>query len=149
MISETIQNDAELSAYYSTYQEARRRLNERVKVRGFWPVQKRTEKGKTKGKGKSKAKGMFSGPGALARRIANSFCRICLQKGHWKNECPQQSNQSAGTPSNTASTSAPTSFVVVEEVPTELARMAIAEEQDPWHTNDWGNRGKKINKRGK
>ena len=34
-ISETIQSDAELSAFYSTYQDARRRLSERVKVRGF------------------------------------------------------------------------------------------------------------------
>ena len=144
-ISETIQNDAELSAYYSTYQEARRRLNERVKVRGFWPVHKRTDKGKSKGKGKFKAKGMFSGSGTLARRIANSFCRICLQKGHWKNECPQRSCQSASNASNAASSSAPTSFVVVEEVPSEIAHMAIAEEQDPRDINNRGNRGKRVN----
>ena len=37
-ISETIESDSELSAFCSTYQDARRRLSERVKVRGFWPV---------------------------------------------------------------------------------------------------------------
>eukprot|EP00435_Cladocopium_sp_Y103_P013861 s2131_g3.t1 len=130
-ISDTIQNDPDLSAYYSTYQEARRRLNERVKVRGFWPVQKRFDKGKGKGKGKFKTKGAFGGgSGALARRIANSFCRICLQKGHWKNECPQRSNPSSGANSTGSTTTAPTSFVVVEEIPPEIAHMAIAEEQD-------------------
>ena len=40
-ISETIQSDSEIAAFYSSYQDARRRLNERVKVRGFWPVSKR------------------------------------------------------------------------------------------------------------
>eukprot|EP00435_Cladocopium_sp_Y103_P014544 s4904_g3.t1 len=37
-IAETVQSDSELAAFYSSYQEARRRLSERVKVRGFWPV---------------------------------------------------------------------------------------------------------------
>ena len=148
-ISETIQNDSELSAYYSTYQEARRRLNERVKVRGFWPV-RRFEKGKNKNKGKSKGKGLFSGPGALARRIANSFCRICLQKGHWKNECPQRSSQPSGSQSSAAATSAPTSFVVVEDtVPTEIAHMAIAEDQDFQRPKKWGNQVNGISNWGK
>jgi len=31
-IADTIQSDSELSAFYSTYQDARRRLSERVKV---------------------------------------------------------------------------------------------------------------------
>ena len=111
-IADTIQSDSELSAFYSTYQDARRRLSERVKVRGFWPVSKRFDKGfGKKGKGKSKGKNPFSGAGGLARRIANSFCRICMQKGHWKNECPQKNLQSTSGQSNsTASSSIPTSF---------------------------------------
>ena len=148
-ISETNQNDSELSPFYSTYQDARRRLNERVKVRGFWPVQRRGETGKSKGKVKGKGKGTFSGPGALARRIANSFCSICLQKGHWKNECPQRANQSAGAQSNSASSLAPTSFVVVEDVPTEIAHMALAEEQDTRSRKQGYNWGYGDNKRGK
>lgn len=90
-ISETIESDSELSAFCSTYQDARRRLSERVKVRGFWPVNRRFDKGSgKKGPGKGKGKSQFAGPGSLAKRIANSFCRICMQKGHWKNECPQK-----------------------------------------------------------
>ena len=36
-MADTIQNDSDLTAFYSTYQDARRRLSERVRVRGFWP----------------------------------------------------------------------------------------------------------------
>eukprot|EP00435_Cladocopium_sp_Y103_P038646 s303_g10.t1 len=39
-IMDVVQNDAEVSAFFSSYQDARRRLTERVKFRGFWPVRK-------------------------------------------------------------------------------------------------------------
>eukprot|EP00435_Cladocopium_sp_Y103_P042514 s2392_g11.t1 len=130
-IADTIQADSELCAYYSAYQDARRRLSERVKVRGFWPVSRRFDKGGKKGKGKGKGRNPFSGSGSLARRIANSFCRICMQKGHWKNECPQRNQSNAGNVSSSASTTtAPTSFVVVEEIPEEMAHLAMTESQD-------------------
>ena len=131
-IADTIQSDSELAAFYSTYQDARRRLSERVKVRGFWPVSKRFDKGfGKKGKGKSKGKNPFSGSGGLARRIANSFCRICMQKGHWKNECPQKNLQNTSGQSNsTASNSIPTSFVIAEETPIEFAHLAVDDAQD-------------------
>ena len=117
-MADTIQNDADLAAFYSTYQDARRRLSERVRVRGFWPVRK-GEKGKTKGhKGKSKGKGR---PGSLAQRIANSYCRICFQKGHWKDECPmKKSGSSSSNP-----TSAPTSFAIVHEIPQEIQHLPV------------------------
>ena len=128
-ISETIQSDSELAAFYANYQEARRRLSERVKVRGFWPINRRSDKGfGKKGKGKGKGKTPFSGPGSLARRIANSFCRICMQKGHWKNECPQRAGGNSSS-SNTA-TVAPTSVVIAEEVPEEIAHFTIVDDQD-------------------
>ena len=132
-ISETIQSDSELAAYYSNYQEARRRLSERVKVRGFWPINRRSDKGfGKKGKGKGKGKSPFSGPGSLARRIANSFCRICMQKGHWKNECPQRAGgNSSSSNSNPAANVAPTSVVIAEEVPEEIAHFTIVDDQDP------------------
>lgn len=94
-ISETIQNDSEMCAFYSSYQEARKRLSEKVRFRGFWAV-KRGDKGFGK-KGKSKGKGK----GSLASRIANSYCRICMRKGHWKNECP--SRKMSGNASSAAS----------------------------------------------
>eukprot|EP00435_Cladocopium_sp_Y103_P067890 s2532_g30.t1 len=130
-ISETIQSDAELSAFYSTYQDARRRLTERVKVRGFWPVGGRRDKGGKKGRGKGKGKFQFGGQGSLAKRIANSFCRICMQKGHWKNECPQRPGASANAASNSANSSvAPTSVVVTDEIPSEIAHFTIVEGED-------------------
>ena len=48
-ISEIVQEDAELAATFSLYEDARRRLSERHRNRGFWPV------GKGAGKGKSKS----------------------------------------------------------------------------------------------
>ena len=36
--SELVQNDPELAAAYSTYVEARKKLSEKVKARGFWPI---------------------------------------------------------------------------------------------------------------
>ncbi|OLP86806.1 hypothetical protein AK812_SmicGene32044 [Symbiodinium microadriaticum] len=90
--------DSELAPVYVTYQEARQRLREKAKARGYWPAKGR---GKTKGSGK-KGKGTSSSsvPGwgtsrnrSLADRIANSTCRICHQKGHWKRECPRRVGQ--------------------------------------------------------
>ena len=133
-ISETIQADTELSAFYSSYQDARRRLSERVKVRGFWPVSKKGF-GK-KGKGKGKGKSPFSNSGSLARRIANSFCRICMQKGHWKNECPQRPNANAATSSGSAANVAPTSVVVTDDVPHEIAHFTVVDTQDTSHEHE-------------
>jgi len=36
--SDWIQADEELAAAFNTYSEARRRLSEKVRFRGFWPV---------------------------------------------------------------------------------------------------------------
>ena len=116
--AETVQNDAELCAFYSSYQEARKRLSEKVRFRGFWAV-KRGEKGSGK-KGKVKGKGKSS----LANRIANSYCRICMKKGHWKNECPSRSTASSAAPST-----APTSFVTTAEIPEELLNLSTTEEK--------------------
>ena len=44
-LMETIAADQELSTYFSSYQDARRRLAERGKARGFWPVRKAIDKG--------------------------------------------------------------------------------------------------------
>ena len=129
-IAGTVQSDSELCAFYSAYQDARGRLSERVKVRGFWPVTKRFGKGSgKKGKGKVKGRSPFAGSGSLARRIANSFCRICMQKGHWKNECPQRNQQSSGaSKTNASASSVPTLFVSAEEIPEEIAHLAASPE---------------------
>ena len=105
-----LQSDSELAACYNTYLEARQRLAERAKHRGFWPSSFR---GKGKG-GKGSVKGKFNrsfGKGganpkrSLQQRILNSTCRRCGATGHWKAECPLNRSGSSSTssaPSNTA-----------------------------------------------
>lgn len=78
---DALQSDTEMSILMSSYTEARKRLLEKSRNRGFWPTPK--GKGMSKGKGKSKSRK------PLAQRIAESHCRKCGQKGHWKAECPQ------------------------------------------------------------
>ena len=119
-ISEAIQSDGDLAAYYSTYQEARRRLSEKVKTRGFWPIRKGFGKKGSKGGGKAFGKGKQS----LAARIANSYCRRCHKKGHWKAECPLLSDSRSHGSSETA----PTSFAIVEEVPEALASIPLLDD---------------------
>ena len=78
------QDSPELAMAFSTYQEARQKLRDKFRSRGFWPLRH----GKGKGKNKSK-KG--KGPRkyqSLAERIASSTCRACGARGHWKDECP-------------------------------------------------------------
>ena len=92
-MTETLQEDAELATAYSAYQQARHRLTERYKNRGFWPARPFTgnaPKGKGYGGFKASGKGKsFNQPRrnrSLQERIMNSSCRLCGQKGHWKAE---------------------------------------------------------------
>ena len=103
-----IQNDEELAAAFNSYTEARKRLSEKFRYRGFWPV---SQSGKGKGQFKGKVKGKFqkgssSSRKSLEQRILTSRCRICNKVGHWKAECPERANRSS-----LPNASAPTSFV--------------------------------------
>ena len=108
--SEVLQSDPELASAFNAYTEARRRLNEKARSRGFWPVN--SYKGKSKGfkglKGKFQ-KGHNSSRKTLQQRILESRCRLCNKMGHWKAECPLRSDASGGSSSKTPQ--APTSFV--------------------------------------
>ena len=105
-IAETVQADSELSAFFSSYQDARKRLSEKTRFRGFWGV---SRKGDGKGFGKKGKSSKGKGKGGLERRIANSYCRICWKKGHWKNECPMKpSSNSGSSTSSTTPSSIPT-----------------------------------------
>ena len=126
-MTETIQDDQELASCYNAYAEARYRLSERFRSRGFWPI-----KGKSKG-GKSKGKGKFSKDRkSLEQRILSSFCRKCGQKGHWKSECPN----AAGSFSNdgrSTSSRAPTASVSYVDMPVDslpLEFMNLPSHQD-------------------
>ena len=117
-VTEAVQNDSDLATYFSSYQDARRRLTERVKFRGFWPVKKGSKGFGKKGAGKSGGKGK-----TLAQRIANSNCRLCGKKGHWKAECSLRSSAASSTaPSDAASV--PISVAVTEnDVPSEIVHL--------------------------
>ena len=95
-----------------------------MRFRGFWQV-KKGEKGFGK-KGKSKGEGK----GSLAGRIANSYCRVCMKKGHWKNECPLRS--SATNASSASSTVVPPTFAVTDDLPEALVNMAVAVTDETW-----------------
>ena len=81
---ESLQADSEIATCLNTYMEARKRVLEKVKSRGFWNP--KGSKGKGKGKFKGGFKNKFRKP--LAQRILESTCRLCNQPGHWKAECP-------------------------------------------------------------
>ena len=123
--TEIIQADEDLASAYSTYVEARRKLSEKYRSRGFWPLTK--GKGKYQ-KGKGKGKFQWGHKKTLQQRILESNCRLCGKKGHWKSECPSrgQASQSAASAPVTlsmASTSQlqedvmSTEFLMLPEVP--------------------------------
>ena len=114
--SELLQNDDELAAAYNAYADARRRLNDKVRNRGFWPIgQKGRGKGFNKGvKGKFN-KGHSSSRKSLQQRILESRCRLCGKMGHWKAECPNKGDSGTGS----RAPQAPTTFVQVTATPTD------------------------------
>ena len=101
---EALQCDSELAACYNTYLDARKRLADKGRNRGFWNP--KGYAGYQKGKSKGKSKGMFKGRKPLAQRILESECRRCGMKGHWKAECPLNKGSSAATSTTGATNSA-------------------------------------------
>eukprot|EP00435_Cladocopium_sp_Y103_P033655 s328_g8.t1 len=123
---DTIQNDGEMTAFMNTYVEARRRLTEKTKSRGFWPV-----RGKGAGR-KGKGKPFFSrGRKPLAQRIAESECRICGQRGHWKAECPRRNQSSTASPMNPRAQAANVMVSVNDELPDDEADVFVMAELSP------------------
>lgn len=135
--SEILQSDDDIASAYSTYVEARRKLNEKFRSRGFWPISK--GKGKM-GKGKFKGKPMWGSRKSLQQRILESNCRICGKKGHWRNECPNktQGNTSGSTaaaatvsmaqPASDADLSLPEEFLILPEAPTVANKDILSNE---------------------
>ena len=121
-ITELVQNDPDVGSAFSVYTEARRRLSEKFKARGFFPMssgQKGTSswnKGKGFG-GRGKGKGKFNRK-SLQARIMETFCKNCDRKGHWKAECPFPPRNQSSTSSTVSNVpSAPTTFVTAHNVP--------------------------------
>eukprot|EP00435_Cladocopium_sp_Y103_P045699 s1817_g13.t1 len=103
--SDLIQSDPDLSSAFTAYTDARRKLSEKVRFRGFWPVQKGQGKSKGFKGGKGKSKQSWSGRKTLQQRILESNCRLCGRRGHWKNDCPLK-----GQATSNATASAPVTF---------------------------------------
>ena len=82
---EVCQDNQDLATCYSAYADARAKIRDRLRHRGFWPVKGRGKGGKKGGRGDSK--GFNRQKGSLAERIASSNCRRCGARGHWKWEC--------------------------------------------------------------
>ena len=127
-MSDTLQSDHELASCYNAYAEARYRLSERFRSRGFWPIKGKNKGGKSKGKG-----GRFGGKDrkTLEQRILSSYCRKCGAKGHWKSECPNvSSNFSDGRTSSTSAPTASTSYVDVprDGLPLEFMQLPSVHE---------------------
>ena len=89
-LEEMFQEVPDLHQALVNYQEARTKILERKRSRGFWPS---TGKGKMKGAGKFQPR-KGSGKGNLLQRIARTFCKACGEKGHWKAECPNKAGAS-------------------------------------------------------
>ena len=125
-IQELVQADEELAATYTAYTDARKRLSDKFKSRGFWPSSASQKGGKGKG-GFKGSKGKFgkgqhsysNGRKSLQQRILESRCRLCNRIGHWKAECPMRSDASSSV---SRSTGAPTSYAHAEgpRVPDQL-----------------------------
>ena len=117
-IQELVQGNEELAATYTAYTEARKRLSDKFKSRGFWPSSFGQKGGKSKngfkgskgkfGKGSSSS---YNGRKSLQQRIMESRCRLCNRIGHWKAECPMRSDSASNV---SRSTGAPTSFARAE-----------------------------------
>ena len=110
-LEEMFQEVPDLHTAMTSYVEARSKLVEKRKHRGFWPIHGKQSKGKSFGKGYRKGQ---SGKSNLLNRISRSNCRLCGEKGHWKAECPQAQSM-AKESANVAQQL--NSFNTLEEVP--------------------------------
>eukprot|EP00435_Cladocopium_sp_Y103_P018863 s1565_g4.t1 len=97
-LEDLFQEVPELQSALVSYQEARAKILDKKKHRGFWGS---NSKGKNKSSfGKGFRKG--TGKGGLLARIAKTNCKICGERGHWKAECPNRSSATTASDVNLA-----------------------------------------------
>jgi hypothetical protein len=96
---EFLQETPEMYDALTSSMEARSKLVEKRRNRGFWPTKGKQKSGKGRGKGFGKRS---KDREALLQRIARSHCRKCGMIGHWKAECPQNAEKSQAGSASTA-----------------------------------------------
>lgn len=125
---EFLQDTPEMFEALTTYIEARSKLVEKKKSRGFWPIKGKSKNHKGRGKGFGKRS---RDRDALLLRISKSHCRRCGALGHWKAECPQAgSNEKSQSSMPSASAN-----VVIDERPQEVIH-ACAEFDEVFSEDD-------------
>ena len=145
-IIESLQSDPEVASCLNAYADARRRLLDKARGRGFWGPQKGV-KGKGKGgKHKGGFRSQFRKP--LAQRILESTCRICNQKGHWKAECPQRNKHVPSASSQPGSAAFAGVVIdasqdgemldVIDELPSEAVAFMVDEVRVSPNQGSWG-----------
>ena len=88
-ILEALQGDMELAACFNTYMDARKRLQDRNKNRGFWGSSKKVMDipRKVRVRTKERIASGVENRWHKVQRILESECRKCGQRGHRKAEC--------------------------------------------------------------
>eukprot|EP00435_Cladocopium_sp_Y103_P067100 s130_g29.t1 len=93
-LEDLFQSTPDLQTALVSYQEARMKVSERKRYRGFWPSGKGFSSYKGKGKGK-KGGGKTGSKSSLLERIARTNCKLCGERGHWRAECPNRNKEAA------------------------------------------------------
>eukprot|EP00435_Cladocopium_sp_Y103_P059980 s1270_g21.t1 len=90
-LEDLFQDVPDLQTALVSYQEARQRINDRRRGRGFWPSKSRGKGFGSSSFGRGGRKGGHKGgKEELLSRIARTHCKLCGALGHWKAECPQR-----------------------------------------------------------
>eukprot|EP00435_Cladocopium_sp_Y103_P074396 s151_g48.t1 len=118
-LGDMFQDIPDLQSALVSYQEARARINDRRRSRGFWPSR---GKGKSFSRGGKKGGSKGGGKDELLARISRTHCKICGALGHWKAECPQRRDREASKES--------ANVVHSEEDSTDLPQVIIEENEE-------------------
>ena len=137
-LEDMFQDVPDLHQALISYQEARGKILERKKSRGFWPSTSTPGKGKSKGYGKFQSNRKESGKRSLLLRISRTHCKACAEKGHWKAECPNRPSQ----PPDSANVVMHQSFEVGNHGPS-TEQVIFEDDAEAWSTetsdpDQWG-----------
>ena len=125
---EACQENSDLSMCFNSYTEARAKIRDKLRHRGFWPP--RASKGKMKGgqKGGRSETPFRRKNQSFAERIASSSCRRCGQKGHWKQECPLRSQDKENVHHTIEEMTAEPEEEILHELPPGVNVMSTVED---------------------